>query len=426
MELRNRGNEYDLPFRRLAMMQRQNHVHVADAAYRQRMLGDNKEARYSGITVNGKSLSYSDGEGLTAVYIAGDELTRAKNCFEVEVIDLGFLGGITVGLVPYRYPLASRPGCSAESVGYHSNGKVYKSSAAGHPFGPIFGVGDKIGCRVNFDQILDDVPSMVPVTFTKNGKEVGRLIVAMPLEGFHPAVSMQSEGEEVQLELNPKSGGDLGDVILMSIDSCEEDWSRLHDIRVNGQMLEYVGRGKSITDVGLAQARHALSTRYHYFETQIVDPGENCYIAIGLARRDYPKHRHPGWNRGSIAYHADDGKIFVGSGVGEQFGPECNRGDTMGCGMLFPRDYSQDWDLVYEDGVEGPDCLGEAESESEDEEWWEKPNVENGTKVQVFFTRNGKTIGKREVRIPKGGFFPTVGMLSCEEKVRVDLRPLTG
>jgi len=45
---------------------------------------------------------------------------------------------------------------------------------------------------------------------------------------------------------------------------------------------------------------------------------------------------------------------------------------------------------------------------------------------QVFFTRNGKTIGKREVRIPKGGFYPTVGMLSSDEKVRVDLRPLTG
>jgi len=35
-------------------------------------------------------------------------------------------------------------------------------------------------------------------------------------------------------------------------------------------------------------------------------------------------------------------------------------------------------------------------------------------------------IGKREVRIPKGGFYPTVGMLSSDEKVRVDLRPLTG
>ncbi|KAK2144809.1 hypothetical protein LSH36_729g02064 [Paralvinella palmiformis] len=44
----------------------------------------------------------------------------------------------------------------------------------------------------------------------------------------------------------------------------------------------------------------------------------------------------------------------------------------------------------------------------------------------VFFTRNGKTVGQREVSIPRGGFFPTVGMLSSDEKVRADLRPLTG
>ena len=38
-------------------------------------------------------------------------------------------------------------------------------------------------------------------------------------------------------------------------------------------------------DVGLAQARQPLSTRRHYFELEIVDAGEKCYIALGLARR---------------------------------------------------------------------------------------------------------------------------------------------
>lgn len=51
------------------------------------------------------------------------------------------------------------------------------------------------------------------------------------------------------------------------------------------QVLEYVGKGKSIIDVGLAQARRSLSTRSHYFEVEIVDPGEKCYIALGLARK---------------------------------------------------------------------------------------------------------------------------------------------
>ena len=31
--------------------------------------------------------------------------------------------------------------------------------------------------------------------------------------------------------------------------------------------------GKSILDVGLAQARQPLNTQYHYFEIEIIDPG---------------------------------------------------------------------------------------------------------------------------------------------------------
>jgi len=51
------------------------------------------------------------------------------------------------------------------------------------------------------------------------------------------------------------------------------------------QMLQYTGRGKSVIDVGFAQARSPLNTTVHYFEIEIVDPGKSCYIAIGLTRR---------------------------------------------------------------------------------------------------------------------------------------------
>lgn len=51
------------------------------------------------------------------------------------------------------------------------------------------------------------------------------------------------------------------------------------------QLLEYVGKGKRIVDVGLAQARRPLNTRFHYYELEITDAGEKCYIALGLAGR---------------------------------------------------------------------------------------------------------------------------------------------
>lgn len=46
--------------------------------------------------------------------------------------------------------------------------------------------------------------------------------------------------------------------------------------------------------------------------------------------------------------------------------------------------------------------------------------------VQVFFTRNGKLVGRREAALPPGGLYPTVGLLSSGEKVKVDLQPLSG
>lgn len=64
--------------------------------------------------------------------------------------------------------------------------------------------------------------------------QVGTVLTVMPPEGLNPAVGMHSEGEEVRLNLDAR----WDDVVLMSIDSCEEDWSRLHDIRVNGQVRE--------------------------------------------------------------------------------------------------------------------------------------------------------------------------------------------
>lgn len=62
---------------------------------------------------------------------------------------------------------------------------------------------------------------------------------------------------------------------------------------------------------------------------------------------------------------------------------------------------------------------------SNDDEEDEREDME-GRKVTVFFTRNGKVVGRREVALPVGGLYPTIGMMSTGEKVRVDLHPLSG
>ncbi|NXV76848.1 SPRY3 protein, partial [Atlantisia rogersi] len=110
--------------------------------------------------------------------------------------------------------------------------------------------------------------------------------------------------------------------------------------------------------------------------------------------QDYPKNRHPGWSRGSVAYHADDGKIFHGSGVGDPFGPRCYKGDIMGCGIMFPRDYILDSEGDSDDPCDTAEVkpkpvrnvmyLHQEEEEEEEEDDGEEMEQEHeGKKVVV-------------------------------------------
>lgn len=40
------------------------------------------------------------------------------------------------------------------------------------------------------------------------------------------------------------------------------------------------------------------------FQNIIILSHSSCLMELSLYSQDYPKHRHPGWNKGSIAYHA--------------------------------------------------------------------------------------------------------------------------
>ena len=79
----------------------------------------------------------------------------------------------------------------------------------------------------------------------------------------------------------------------------------------------------------------ALNLEWNYFEVKILRTVRAGEIAIGAGRKDYPLHRMPGWNRGSIGYHADDGGLFHESGFPLLHGPTCTVGDRMGCGVDF-------------------------------------------------------------------------------------------
>ena len=112
----------------------------------------------------------------------------------------------------------------------------------------------------------------------------------------------------------------------------------------------------------------------------------------------------------------------------------------MGCGILYTDDHETDFS-----------------SDESEEEDWEKKNLppqnfyddyyyggnqqqnvfvfknsngrrskESDREVTVFFTKNNEKVGETKAKMPKGGFYPVVAMLSSGERVHVDFNPLTG
>uniref|UniRef100_A0A8B9MTN2 SPRY domain containing 3 n=1 Tax=Accipiter nisus TaxID=211598 RepID=A0A8B9MTN2_9AVES len=187
------------------------------------------QERAKHILVDGDTLSYHGNSGEVGCYVAPRPLTRDNNYFEVKpppAVLTGFLG-----VTPQYYSLDHQPGWLPDSVAYHADdGKLYSGRAKGRQFGTKCSSGDRIGCGI---ELVSFEVQTAQIFFTKNGKRVGSTIMPLSPEGLFPAVGMHSLGEEVRLHLHAELGTEEDDSAMM-VDSYEEEWGRLHDVKVCG------------------------------------------------------------------------------------------------------------------------------------------------------------------------------------------------
>ena len=115
-------------------------------------------------------------------------------------------------------------------------------------------------------------------------------------------------------------------------------------------------------------------TKTIYFEVKVqsLDCGRDAdetSLAIGYCAMPYPTWRMPGWERGSVAVHGDDGRRYVNdTWGGKDFTSSFRLGDTVGLGMTFSTPQSPP-------------------------EYSTSPLSSTSLQVEVFFTRNGTKDG---------------------------------
>ncbi|KAI9047437.1 hypothetical protein LZ554_008156 [Drepanopeziza brunnea f. sp. 'monogermtubi'] len=96
-------------------------------------------------------------------------------------------------------------------------------------------------------------------------------------------------------------------------------------------------------------------------------------LAMGFGAAPYPTFRLPGWHRGNLAVHGDDGSKFINDRWGgKDFTQPFKAGDTLGLGMTF----------TARDMNAPPSYSASATTLST-----------NSIDVEVFFTRNGRKDG---------------------------------
>jgi hypothetical protein len=92
----------------------------------------------------------------------------------------------------------------------------------------------------------------------------------------------------------------------------------------------------------------------------------------------------PGWHRGSLAVHGDDGHRFINDRWGgKDFTRPFNKGEVVGIGMTFSP------------GAGGAAAAAAASSSSSDNKTsGGAPGAGTVIEAEVFFTRNGKIDGR--------------------------------
>lgn len=144
-----------------------------------------------------------------------------------------------------------------------------------------------------------------------------------------------------------------------------------------------------------------------YFEVKILKSlGDDAGVGIGFTALPYPGFRMPGWHRGSLAVHSDDGHKYVNDRWGGiDFVRPFGKAGVVGIGMRFSP------------GGGGADSKGKGASSIE---------------VEAFFTMDGKVEGSWDVNGPLDaerdlapigvqGFHDLVVAVGMFEKTEIDV-----
>ncbi|KAJ3827625.1 SPRY-domain-containing protein [Lentinula raphanica] len=139
--------------------------------------------------------------------------------YEIEIHSKGQKAHISVGFAGPDVKPSRLPGWEPSSWGYHGDdGCSFAAERHGTPYGPTFGLGDVVGCGIDF--------STNRAFFTKNGTYLGSVFENVgKYTPIHPAVGLQHVGESVKVNFGHEKF--LFDIDYYVLQERQKTWARI-------------------------------------------------------------------------------------------------------------------------------------------------------------------------------------------------------
>ncbi|KAG6333286.1 hypothetical protein ID866_5804 [Astraeus odoratus] len=258
-----------------------------------------EEMRYSHLSVSpdGRELTYqgnpSAPEKDTATARTAVPVPPACGIyyFEVEIGGKAQKSRVSIGFIGREVKLSRLPGWEKNSWGYHGDtATVCSGEKNGTSFGSVFGVGDIIGCGIDFSQNK--------VFYTKNGALLGTVFDNVGKDGdIFPAVGLCHTLESVKANFGQEPFKyDIEDHVLQQRNQM---WAKIqsHPLKWPNECKINDGAEASVTEESVKTPLNELILTYlsHHGYVRTARAFEaSCSVRGGLLASSSPKVTRPG------------------------------------------------------------------------------------------------------------------------------------
>ena len=318
---------------------------------------------------------------------AAEPLTRQHCYFTLSIVSC--IRCVSIGISP-RITAHNTSGVGAGGIMYSSSGQlsVYSHAGARRTMSlEKCSVGDTMSCGIEYE---GSFPSSVKFFHNEAMVSSQRIPSSVSHGPLYGMFSLDQQGDVVRIDLDT-------DEPVASYDSDIIGWLRTSNVMIKNDIIMYASKQNAKRlPIGFAQVAQVINTQMlSYYEVEILQIGQKCQISVGMASPSYSIEAHPGWHAESIAFHGDDGRLFNSVGIGVPFCHPFKQGDVVGIGIrsLYTSEHAESQHS----------CCQQKEA-------------------QVFFTRNGTEIGCTTIEVQFIHLYPTIGMHSYGECVKIDLK----